>query len=85
MSVYIQYQHHHRLTSVREDLKGTHRDVCACYDCEHFKPGVPEDNCPIANLLYGVCLETGIVAPVFECPQFVRGERYKFTTPTGQA
>lgn len=81
---YIQYIHHGLIAWVRSDLKGTHRDNCMCYDCVNFNPGVPEENCPIANLLYGVCLAEGIVAPVYECPEFVEGERYHFTTETSQ-
>lgn len=83
-SKYIEYKHHGFLTKVREDLKGTNRDVCMCYDCMRFQPGLPENNCPIANLLYAVCLDSGIVAPIYECPLFVHGPRYKFTTEPGK-
>jgi len=81
---FIHYIHHGIDIAVREDLKGTHRDVCLCYDCEIFKPGLPEKNCPIANLIFGVCLATGVVLPVYECPIFRQGERYQFTTETGK-
>jgi hypothetical protein len=81
---FIRYSHHGMDVAVREDLKGTHRDVCLCYDCEKFKPGLPEANCPIANMVYGMCLMTGTVLPVYECPVFRQGERYQFTTKTGQ-
>jgi hypothetical protein len=83
-SKYITRVHHGRTVAVREDLMNTHRDVCMCYDCTKFTPGLPEQNCPIANLLFAVCLETGIVTPVFECPAFQQGARYPFKTETGQ-
>lgn len=79
------YIHHGRQVWVRKDLKGTHRQVCLCYECKNFKPGLPELNCPIANLLYAVALTEGVVTPIFECPKFEQGEPYAFVTPTGQA
>jgi hypothetical protein len=81
---FVRYSHHGVGVSVREDLKGTHRDVCLCYDCSYFNPGNPEENCPIANLLFAVAIAESIVAPVYECPNFAQGERYQFTTETGQ-
>jgi len=81
---YIARPHHDFIVMVREDLVNTHRDVCMCYDCINFNPGMPEDNCPIANLLFAVCIQTGITSPVYECPEFVQGKRYQFKTPTGQ-
>jgi hypothetical protein len=83
-SPYMIYLHHGRQTWVRKDLKGTHRRVCLCYQCASFAPGLPETNCPIANLLYAVSLAHGTVTPVFECPVFVLGDPYAFKTPTGQ-
>ena len=83
-SEYIPVVHHGRTVMVRKDLRNTHRDVCACYDCARFNPGLPETNCKIANLLYSVTLVTGIVAPVFECPDMEHGIRYSFKTQTGQ-
>lgn len=76
---FISYNHYGSLNFVREDLKGSHREVCLCYDCTKFKPGTPEDNCPIANLIYAVCIAMNVVTPVFECPAFVQGERYVST------
>jgi len=69
--IYGKYIHYGKEVSVRSDLKGKHRDYCLCFSCVNFKPGIPETNCPIANLLYAVCIEAGITAPVFECPNFI--------------
>lgn len=81
---FVQYVHHGNRVSVREDLKGTHRDVCLCYDCKSFNPGLPEKNCPIANMLFAVSILAKTVTPVYECPVFEQGKRYEFTTETGQ-
>jgi hypothetical protein len=70
----IGYEHHGVNVSVREDLKGKHREHCLCYRCRKFNPGKPETNCPIANLLYAVCLAQNVVTPVWECSQFAEGE-----------
>jgi hypothetical protein len=68
---FIQYEHHGKTVWVDENQKGTHRQCCLCHFCAKFKPGIPEENCPKANLLFGVDLLTGMVTPVFECPDFV--------------
>jgi len=73
------YKHHGREVCVRMDLKGKHREFCLCQTgpggidprpCHKFNPGAPETNCPKANLLYAVCIETGMTTPVFECPDY---------------
>lgn len=64
------YEHHGEDVAVRSDLKGKHRDYCLCHSCDKFKPGDREANCDIANLLYRVCVLTGITTPVWECPEF---------------
>ena len=84
MNEYVQYSHHGKVVWVRKDLKGTHRDACMCYDCGNFHSGLPEGNCPIANLMFAVALAEGTVAPVYECPKFEQSERYKFQTVSGQ-
>ena len=56
---------------VREDLKGKHREHCLCFNCEKFNPEEREGNCPIANILYSICVAHNIVTPVWECPEFV--------------
>jgi len=83
---FVKYTHHGAEVSVREDLKGTHRDVCLCYDCTKFKLSGPDgvSKCPIASRIFDTCVACQVVTPVFECPEFVQGERYHFTTPTGQ-
>jgi hypothetical protein len=65
----IKYDHHGTDVYVREDLKGTHADMCLCYLCEDFKPG-DDDNCMVANEVYKNCVEFGLVTPVYECPVF---------------
>ena len=66
-----QYDHHGWNVWVEKDLKGTHREHCLCYQCGNFKPEEREKNCKIANMLYAMCVLTGITTPVFECPEFV--------------
>ena len=78
-----QYKHHGTTTWVRKSLRGTHRDVCLCYDCKQFNPD-PVFNCPIAQKLFEFCVEHNTVTPVYECAVFKEGERYKFTTETGK-
>ena len=70
-SLIIQYYHHARLVSVREDLWGKHRDHCLCFEpCSRFFPSEPERNCPKARRLFKLCVEEGMTTPVFECPDF---------------
>jgi hypothetical protein len=61
---FIKYKHHGHEVSVREDLKGLHREHCLCYRCERF------GHCPIANEVYAVCLKHHVALPVWECPEF---------------
>lgn len=66
----VQYVHHGTLVSVIEDLKGTHRSHCLCFQgCKKFKPE-SEDNCPIAKDTFENCVKHGITTPVFECPAY---------------
>ena len=64
------YVHHGREVAVDSDLKGKHRSHCLCFICDRFNPGA-SDNCPIAQKLYGLCVEHNLVTPVYECPDFV--------------
>jgi len=66
-----QYEHHGVVVSVIKEVKGKHREHCLCFSCDKFHPGLPERNCPIANLNYAVCLAHNVVLPVYECPLFV--------------
>ena len=65
-----QYDHHGRMVWAMKDLRGKHRQHCLCFSCANFKPGLPESNCPLANLNYAVCLAEGLTLPVYECPKF---------------
>jgi len=56
---------------VRKSHKGLHREHCLCHVCDKFSPGLPEQNCPRANLLFAVCIALGMTTPVWECPAFV--------------
>ena len=67
---YKHYLHHGWNVTVRSDLKGKHREHCLCFQCARFHPGPPEKTCSRANLLYAVCVQTGMVTPVYECPKF---------------
>ena len=63
------YVHHGCAVVVQTHLKGKHRDHCLCFSCEDFHPGSKE-NCPIAKTLYRLCVDNGMVIPVWECPKF---------------
>jgi hypothetical protein len=65
-----QYEHHGVMVWVNSELKGKHREHCLCYQCLNFNPGTPEDNCPIANANYALCVLENMVLPVWECPKF---------------
>jgi len=64
------YEHHGTQVWVAKADKGQHREHCLCYSCKSFKPGEPENNCPIANMNYALCILEGMVLPVWECPKF---------------
>jgi len=70
----VEYVHHGWNVKVRKDLKGRHRDHCLCHRCKHFVPNVPgednPDNCEIAQRVYELCVDHGLVLPVWECPEF---------------
>lgn len=66
----VRYKHHNEEVYVDENLKGKHREHCLCFKCNKFNPGMPETNCPIANLLYAVCIAEGVTTPVYECPEW---------------
>ena len=74
MTRYIKYDHHGTVVFSSEDTVGAHRDFCLCYRCERFKPTSEPDNCSIAQSLFELCVNNHIVAPVFECPEFVQAE-----------
>jgi hypothetical protein len=76
----VQYIHTHEggdqtPVFVKEELKGTHRAHCLCYECEGLmKPNgqcKKRGACKIARALYRFVVKHGIVTPVFECPNFV--------------
>jgi hypothetical protein len=77
------YEHHGARVAVRSALKGTHRDLCLCYDCESFAPAEEgqASGCPIANAVYENAVKYDLVSPVLECPQFkesvVAGSKYR--------
>jgi len=63
------YSHYGREVSVRAGLKGKHRDYCLCYNCQYFHPGT-KGNCGIAEDLFRVCCNHGVITPVWACPSF---------------
>ena len=73
-SMFQSYKHHGAIVHVNKDLKGKHREHCLCYSCASFRPGTPECNCHISNMVYAICIALDVVTPVFECPLFVHGE-----------
>ncbi len=68
---YEQYEHHGKLVTVLSAVKGKHRLFCLCWNCANFHPDDRENNCPIANELYELCVKHNLVTPVFECPKFI--------------
>ncbi len=66
----IKYEHHGVSVSVREDLKGKHRDNCLCFMCKKLNIAERDKNCVIANTLYALNQLAGITTPVFECKEF---------------
>ena len=67
----VKYEHHVCEVSVDENLKGRHREHCLCYRCSRFAPANREQNCPIANTVYSLCVLQNLTLPVWECPSFV--------------
>lgn len=70
MKLYLHKEHHGTTIWVRSDLDGKHREYCLCWDCNKFHPDDRTKNCRIANLVFAVCQECGLVLPVWECPLF---------------
>lgn len=68
-----QYEHHGKKVWAFKELRGKHRQHCLCYLCEHFKPGT-DNNCPIANLNFAVCIAHNVTLPVYECAKFTEKE-----------
>ena len=63
------YEHHGNQVFVQNHLKGKHREHCLCFSCDDFHPGT-KLNCAIAKTLYQLCIDQGMVTPVYECPKF---------------
>lgn len=70
MSNYIKYEHWGRDVWVKEEDKGQHRKYCLCWGCMKFDPNDRNENCPIANAVYSLCVLQNLVLPVWECPEF---------------
>lgn len=66
----VKYEHHGKAMSVREDLKGKHREHCLCYSCGKFHPEDRTNNCPKAQRLYDLCVTEDVVTPVWECAAY---------------
>ena len=70
---YVRYDHFgddYEPVWVQVDNKGGHRKACLCWDCKHLTPDNRETNCPIANQLYKICVDEGMVIIAWECPKF---------------
>lgn len=61
--------------AVFKKLQGQHKERCLCFRCKKFIPEERDKNCPIANLLFAVCVQCDIVAPVAECKSSLFEER----------
>jgi len=68
--IFEKYEHWGVIVFVRKKLKGKHEEHCLCWECGNFYPDIPEKNCPIAKMLYVICVKYNVVTPVWECPVF---------------
>lgn len=68
------YKHHDEPMHVWDDLKGLHRQIGRCWNCNKFHPKDHSKSCSIATELYETCVEYGLAAPVLAC-------RYRQTEP----
>lgn len=69
----VKYDHHGNDVYVLKDKKGQHREHCLCWICGKFYPE-PENmdkNCPIARMLFNLCVVLKMVTPVWECPLWI--------------
>lgn len=69
----IKYDHYGNEVYVLKDKRGQHKDHCLCWICGKFysEPENMSKNCPIARLLYNICVTLKIVVPVWECPEWI--------------
>ena len=74
----IKYNHHGNDVFVMKDNKGRHRESCLCWMCGKFYLETQSENCPIAKLLYNVCVLLKLVTPVWECPVWIRPRADQF-------
>ncbi len=70
MAEIVWYAHHGRIVAVDAAHKHHHREACLCYRCTKFDDEDNDSNCHTANLIYAVCVLTGVVTPIWECPDF---------------
>jgi len=68
--LYEQYTHHGKKVWVIKEMKGKHRTVCLCFRCKKFNPLDRDKNCPVANMVYSMCVLQDLVLPVWECKDF---------------
>ena len=68
----VKYVHHDKEVNVFAAHKGEHRLFCLCHNhCRFFKPELPpEENCPLAQENYEMCVRNNMTLPVFECPKY---------------
>jgi hypothetical protein len=74
MGEIIKWIHHGKEVFTDEDQMNQHRIHCLCFRCKLLNTEDREKNCPIANKLFVICVESDITAPVFECPKFLNKE-----------
>lgn len=74
MNTIVKYKHHRAEVSVREDLKGKHREYGLCYKrCKFYTPDEVE-NCVIADAIFIANQLYNIVTPVWECPKYASSD-----------
>lgn len=64
------YTHHGKEVKADEKLFGKHREYCLCHKCDKLNLEDKSASCPIANLVFSVCVTQNVVLPVWECPSY---------------
>lgn len=49
-----------------ETMDNLRKTECLCLNCANMKPG--DNNCPIANTLYQICLADNVAMAITRCP-----------------
>ena len=53
------------------DADELRKTECLCLNCGNLRLDSREDNCPIANRLYDICVAENVAMQITRCPIFV--------------